>query len=150
MEGMKIKQLTPKQEGFCRDYIETGNATEAYRRNYNCSNMKTESISRKAKELYDNVKITARLKELRAKLEDEFIISKKDLVEHLIKVKDEALIARIGANGDERIDYSSSIKAVTQVSKMLGYDAPTKIEQKTEISGLLAVLTAAQKLEDIN
>lgn len=32
---MDEPKLTPKQEGFVKDYIETGNATEAARRNYN-------------------------------------------------------------------------------------------------------------------
>lgn len=58
--------LTQKQEMFCLAYIETGNASEAYRRAYNSGGMKPESVNRKAKELMDNVNITARLQELRA------------------------------------------------------------------------------------
>lgn len=57
--------LTPKQEAFCLAYLETGNASEAYRRAYNAENMKPESINRKAKDVIDNVKIAARLAELR-------------------------------------------------------------------------------------
>lgn len=57
--------MTPKQEAFCQAYIETGNASEAYRRAYNAANMKPESVNRKAKELLDNGKITARLDALR-------------------------------------------------------------------------------------
>ena len=58
--------LTPKQEAFCRSYIETGNASEAYRLCYNAAKMKPESVNRKAKELLDNGKIAARLTNLRA------------------------------------------------------------------------------------
>lgn len=58
--------LTPKQERFCRLYIELGNASEAYRQAYSCKNMKSSTINRKAKELLDNGKITARVKELQA------------------------------------------------------------------------------------
>ncbi|WP_312253942.1 terminase small subunit [Stutzerimonas nitrititolerans] len=57
--------MTPKQEAFCLAYIETGNASEAYRRAYNAENMKPETVNRKAKDLLDNGKITARLAELR-------------------------------------------------------------------------------------
>ena len=32
--------LTPKQEAFCLAYMETGNASEAYRRAYDADNMK--------------------------------------------------------------------------------------------------------------
>ena len=31
---MMAKKLTPKQESFCLAYIETGNASEAYRQAY--------------------------------------------------------------------------------------------------------------------
>lgn len=58
--------LTPKQEAFCLAYLETGNASEAYRRAYNAENMKPETINRNAKALMDNSKIAARLAELRA------------------------------------------------------------------------------------
>jgi len=53
--------LTPKQEGFCQSYVETGNASEAYRKNYNVTKMQPDTINRKAKELMDNGKITARI-----------------------------------------------------------------------------------------
>lgn len=60
-----MRGLTQKQENFCLAYIETGNASEAYRRAYNADGMKPETVNRKAKELLDNGKITARLEELR-------------------------------------------------------------------------------------
>lgn len=58
--------LTAKQEAFCIAYIETGNASEAYRRSYNAGKMKPETINRNAKALLDNNKIATRLQELRA------------------------------------------------------------------------------------
>lgn len=58
------RRLTPKQEAFCLAYLETGSASEAYRQAYSSERMKTETINRKAKELLDNGKITARVSEL--------------------------------------------------------------------------------------
>ena len=58
------KKLTPKQESFCLAYIETGNASEAYRQAYNAKNMKPETINRKAKVELDKGKIRARVEEL--------------------------------------------------------------------------------------
>lgn len=58
------KTLTQKQEHFCQAYIETGNASEAYRQSYNAENMKPESIHRKACELMENGKVTARIIQL--------------------------------------------------------------------------------------
>jgi phage terminase small subunit len=57
--------LTEKQGRFCLAYIETGNASEAYRRAYDAESMKPKTVNRKAKELMDNGKITARIAELR-------------------------------------------------------------------------------------
>lgn len=54
-------KLTLKQETFCKAYIETGNASEAYRRVYSCGKMKDETIHRSAKELMDNPKIATRI-----------------------------------------------------------------------------------------
>jgi hypothetical protein len=63
------KKLTLKQEKFCKEYISTGNASEAYRRSYNIGNMKSETINRAAKQLIDNSKITTRVKQLTEKYE---------------------------------------------------------------------------------
>lgn len=59
-------KLTPKQEAFCLFYIETGNASEAYRRAYDAANSKPETVNRTAKELLDNPKIAARCDSLRS------------------------------------------------------------------------------------
>jgi len=63
-----MSQLTIKQEKFCHAYIETGNASEAYRMVYDCDNMQASTINRKAAELLENGKITARIKQLQDEL----------------------------------------------------------------------------------
>lgn len=57
--------LTVKQENFCLAYLETGNASEAYRRAYASAKMKPETVNRAAKEMIDLPKIATRLQELR-------------------------------------------------------------------------------------
>lgn len=64
-------------------YLETGNASEAYRRAYDAGKMKPESVNRKAKELLDNGKITARLSSLRAATESRHIMSRQEALERL-------------------------------------------------------------------
>lgn len=61
-------KLTPKQEKFCQRYIETGNASEAYRSSYNASRMKSETVNRVAHDMLKNSKITTRVQQL----QDEF------------------------------------------------------------------------------
>lgn len=53
--------LTIKQEAFCERYIETGNASEAYRQAYDAGKMKPATVNRTAKSLVDDPKIAARV-----------------------------------------------------------------------------------------
>lgn len=129
-----MKRLTPKQENFCNFYIESGNASEAYRRAYACDNMKAETVNRKAVELLANGTITARVSELQAELKAKSDIRKEDIV---------SLCARI-INGEEVTDYtetfgdntrSKSISktwAAERLCKMLGFDSPTELSVKKE------------------
>lgn len=48
--------LTIKQEAFCQAYIETGNASEAYRTAYAADKMKPEAVHVQACKLQDNPK----------------------------------------------------------------------------------------------
>jgi len=56
--------LTPKQEAFARRYVETGNASDAYRFAYNADNMKLATINRNAHELASSSKVATRVREL--------------------------------------------------------------------------------------
>lgn len=59
--------LTPKQEAFCQAYIETGNASEAYRRSYNVRPAtKPEAINVNASKMLADAKIALRVAELKA------------------------------------------------------------------------------------
>jgi phage terminase small subunit len=58
-------QLTVKQENFCMKYIETGNASEAYRKAYDTKNMKPETIHKRASELLGNGEVTGRIEGLK-------------------------------------------------------------------------------------
>ena len=58
--------MTPKQERFCQVYIETGNASEAYRTAYNAANMKPESVNVNASKLLADAKVSQRVGELKA------------------------------------------------------------------------------------
>lgn len=57
--------MTPKQEAFCQAYIETGNASEAYRRAYPGSDKwKPEALWVKASQLLAKDKVRLRIAEL--------------------------------------------------------------------------------------
>ena len=82
--------LTPKQESFCLFYLETGNASEAYRRAYSCQKMKPETINRTAKGMLDNPKIAARLAELRAPVVKKAQITLEGHLADLKRLRDKA------------------------------------------------------------
>ncbi len=78
----KIK-LTPKQEAFCYGYVETGNASEAYRQSYNAEKMRPDTVNNKAYGLLQKGDIRARLDELRAEHKKRHEITVDTLVAEL-------------------------------------------------------------------
>lgn len=87
-EGAQSKPmgLTIKQEKFCNYYIETGNASEAYRRAYNCENMSEKAIWENASKLLNNTKVAPRVKELQDELKDISDITKERLMRELSNI----------------------------------------------------------------
>ena len=78
--------LTQKQEEFCNYYIETGNASEAYRRAFCCEKMKSSTVNRKAVELLSHGKITARLKALQEEQKNKSDITKEKILNELSNI----------------------------------------------------------------
>lgn len=67
---MSIDKLTVKQAAFYTAMLECGNATEAYRRAYNTSKMKPESVTNAAHHLLKHPKIAAMLSAGKKKAEE--------------------------------------------------------------------------------
>lgn len=61
-----MADLTPKQEAFCRLYIETGFASEAYRQSYDASRMTSPSINVEASKLLADPRISLRIEQIKA------------------------------------------------------------------------------------
>lgn len=106
----KIK-LTPKQERFCYSYIETGNASEAYRRSYNAERMKPEVVAVKASELLAKGKIAVRIEALRGELRQRHEITVDDLVAELEEARKLAF---------ETDKAAAAVQATMGKAKLLG------------------------------
>jgi len=76
---IRKKKLTPKQEGFCKDYITTGSQTRAYQLNYNVKKMLPVTINNKAYELRMHDDITARINELQERVAKKFEVTVESL-----------------------------------------------------------------------
>lgn len=103
--------LTAKQEAFCLAYIETGNASEAYRRAYDAEKMKPETVNRNAKALMDNNKIATRLSEIRKPAVDAAQIT---LESHLQRLHD------LSVKAEEAGQLNAAISAEVARGKAAG------------------------------
>jgi len=65
-----MKNLTPKQEKFCQEYVLYGNKSQAYRTAYDAENMSNEVIHNKASELSKKGEVGVRIKQLQKELEE--------------------------------------------------------------------------------
>jgi phage terminase small subunit len=108
--------LTPKQERFCIEFFRCGNASEAYRIAYDAEKMTDATINRKAFEVLDNGKITARLDELKSAVAKKVTVTKERAIE---------VLSNIMEGADKEADR---IAASRQIGKFLGWEAPAKQE----------------------
>ena len=108
-----MNKLTTKQEKFCKTFIETGNASEAYRQSYDCQKMKGPSINRNAVALLDNTKITTRVGELQLNLQKKFEVTVESLSKELDE--DRQLARSLGQPG-------AAISALNVKARIHGLD----------------------------
>lgn len=78
--------LTQKQEAFCLAYIETGNASAAYRKVYSAGRMKPETINKRASELLADGAITGRVGELRQAVAAQVVATEARVIEELARI----------------------------------------------------------------
>lgn len=128
--------LTIKQEKFCCVYIETSNASEAYRQAYNAENMNEATINKRASELLKNGAVTGRLDELRANHAERHNTTVDDLIEELNDTRNVALSALIP-------QCSAAIAATMGKAKLLGF-----IDKKEENKDKDDLASALNKLID--
>jgi len=113
--------LTPKQEAFAQAYLETGNASEAYRRSYDAESMKETAIHVNASKLLKNTKVALRLDELQKRAQKRHDITIDTLTEML---KEDRALAR------DLEQTSAAVSAVMGLAKIHGL-----ILDKAQISG---------------
>lgn len=85
--------VTEQQEKFCRVFVETGNASEAYRQAYNAKNMTQNSIAVKASELLSKVNVTVRVGQMRETHQKRHNVTVDSIVAELEEARQMALNA---------------------------------------------------------
>ncbi|MFB5077446.1 terminase small subunit [Raoultella sp. C349492] len=110
-----MARLTPKQEAFCQAYIETGNASEAYRTAYAADKMKPEAVHVQAFKLQGNPKIALRIKELQGEIKQRHNVTVDSLLAELEEARKAALAA-------ETPQSSAAVAATMGKAKLVGLD----------------------------
>lgn len=121
--GAKTRGLTPKQEAFALAYVETGNASEAYRRAYDAERMKPAVIAVKACELLANGNVAVRVSEIQAEAVKRNAVTVDDLLRELEE-------ARAAASGGDKPQAAAMVAATMGKAKLLGF-----LTEKVEHSG---------------
>ena len=113
--------MTPKQEKFCQAYIQTGNASAAYRQAYNADKMQAQTIHVKASELLASGKVAVRLEELNRAAQMRHLDTVDSLCEELNNHREKAI---------QTTQLSAANQATLGKARLLGYltDRPAKQE----------------------
>ena len=125
--------MTPKQEQFARLYVETGNASEAYRQAYNAENMKPETVTNEAYKLLQSPDISAMVDDLKAEARQRHRVTVDDLLHELEQARAAALAAPTPQS-------SAAVSATMGKAKMLGL-----LVDKAEIKAESEVSTKQEK-----
>lgn len=103
-----MSKLTPKMEAFCLAYVETGNATEAYRRAYDAGQMQQTTIKVKACELLKHPAVAARVEELHGRAMERHDITVDRVLQEMAKVAFANMLdyMTIQPDGTAYVDFS--------------------------------------------
>ena len=115
MTKEKELKLTIKQEAFARAYVETGNASEAYRRSYNAENTKQEIVAVRACELLAHSKVSVMVQQLKDQAAERHAVTVDSLVNELEE-------ARIAALTAESPQSAAAVSATMGKAKLMGLD----------------------------
>ena len=146
-----MSKLTPKQNKFAEEYVNTGNASEAYRRAYDVSKTTSnEVIAVKASELLKNGNISVRVKDLQKQEAEAFQITRKEVAEGYFKmIKSWEYLMDLAAKENltkeqkakfyllkEMVKGSDYRGAYDSIAKMFGLNAPDKQEIESTVNNI--------------
>ncbi len=127
-----MKNLCERQEKFCQALVSGMSATQAYIK----AGYSPKGANTCAAKLRKHPYVAARLAALRAENAHASQAERRDLLAHLEWVMEVA--KEQGALGD-------MIRAVTQYSKMCGYDAPAKVEADVTVQRIARTIVDPRK-----
>jgi tRNA A-37 threonylcarbamoyl transferase component Bud32 len=109
--------MTPKQEAFARAYVETGNASEAYRSSYCAEKMSDQVIWNEASKLLQHHEVAVRVQQIQLAAQKRTEITVEKLTQMAMKAYDEA--QRVAPNSGQ-MQTSAMVKATEFIGKLHG------------------------------
>jgi hypothetical protein len=146
-----MTKLTPKQNKFAEEYVNTGNASEAYRRAYDVAKTTSnEVIAVEGSRLLTDPNISLRVKELKTKEAEAFQITRKEVAEGYFKmIKSWEYLMDLAAKENltkeqkakfyllkEMVKGSDYRGAYDSIAKMFGLNAPDKQEIESTVNNI--------------
>jgi len=144
-------KLTPKQNKFAEEYVNTGNASEAYRRAYNVSETTSlDTIKVNSSKLLADTNIILTVKELQKQEAEAFQITRKEVAEGYFKmIKSWEYLMDLAAKENltkeqkakfyllkEMVKGSDYRGAYDSIAKMFGLNAPDKQEIESTVNNI--------------
>jgi len=120
----KQAKLTAKQEAFVQAYLETGNASEAYRRSYKATGMNQNAVAKEACLLLKHPNISPRVEATKAAAAERAEISLADIAQMLVEDR------QLAHKGE---DAKAATDATMSLAKLLGHYVEKKdVKQTTD------------------
>ena len=127
--------VTEQQEKFCRVFVETGNASEAYRQAYKSDRKTANSVAVDASRMLDKPNVRLRIDALRQVHAKRHNVTVDSLVAELEEIKRIALEA-------ETPQTSAAVSAVMGKAKLTGLD-----KQVVEMTGVVNVAISPEDVK---
>ena len=146
-----MSKLTPKQRKFAEEYVNTGNASEAYRRAYNVSETTSlDTIKVNSSKLLADTNIILTVKELQKQEAEAFQITRKEVADGYFKmIKSWEYLMDLAAKENltkeqkakfyllkEMVKGSDYRGAYDSIAKMFGLNAPDKQEIESTVNNI--------------
>lgn len=144
--------LTDQQEEYAklRAYNPKMSMSDCYRGAYKTGNMKPETVNRKAKELEDNGKITARIAELRAEVAEEAKIDASYVLRRLVEIDQMDLLDIMSEDASSFLPLSEWPKVWRQYLSAIDFsELWTGLGDDREIAGVLKKIKWPDKTKNL-
>ena len=141
MAKNKKTGLTPKQTKFCHVYVETGNASEAYRQAYEASNMAIDTIKANAYKQLQLTYVQDYIEQLQQEAKEKAVFS----IEQAHKQYLEAI--EIAKNIEQPATIVTATKAQCE---LYGVEKPKKVEADININASPSLDRLSEILGKVN